>query len=56
MRTGFMEESARLRLFGASDRPGRAEKYLKFILDGYTLIPTIAVYMTGEPATQSGGK
>jgi hypothetical protein len=56
MRMGFTEESARLRLLGASARPARAEKYLKFLLDGYTLIPTIAVYMTGEPATQSGGK
>jgi hypothetical protein len=56
MRMGFTEESARLRLLGAFDRPARAEKYLEFILDGYTLIPTIAVYMTGEPVTQSGGK
>ena len=52
---GFTEESARLRLLGASARPARAEKYLKFLLDGYTLIPTIAVYMTGEAVTQSGG-
>ena len=31
---GFTEESAKLRLLGASNRLARAEKYLIFLLDG----------------------
>ena len=54
---GFTEDTTNQPDFAClgHPRPAGAEKYLKFLLDGYTLIPTLAVYMTGEPATQSGG-